>query len=72
MLLQVHHQFKDHTEFVEQRDCAGHDEVREWAKELWISNPPPEGAQFMICNEKSEDFIKTTGGNDECKQRNSN
>ena len=27
MLLQVHHQFKDHTEFVEQRDWLKREEI---------------------------------------------
>ena len=58
MLHQIHHQWPDHTEMVAQKDLSGDfSETREWVKEIKASHPLPQGAQWMMCNEKSEFFV---------------
>jgi len=59
MLLQIHHQFKDKTEMIAQIESKSPNEVSHKIKELNITHPLPIGAQWMICNEKSEHFVKT-------------
>ncbi len=59
MLLQLHHQFKDRTEFVAQRDIQSYSVQRQWIEKMQKEFPLPEGAQWMMCIENSEHFIKT-------------
>jgi len=56
-LLQIHHQFEDHTVMVAQNTISNNAEMRAWEKEVAEDHPLPEGAQWMICNEKSKYFI---------------
>ncbi len=63
-LLQVHHEFKDgvvtvRTEMIAQTVFTTQDALRELIAELKISNPLPDSAQWMICNEDSEYFAMT-------------
>jgi hypothetical protein len=61
MLIQLHHQFKDgHTEMVSQGEWTGNDALRLMIEDAKKSNPPPDGAIWMVCNEKSEKFVWTT------------
>ena len=66
MLYQLHHQFKDgHTEMMAQCDTKEFSSLdREY--HLWVAgvmreHPCPEGAQWLVCNEKSEFFEWATG-----------
>ena len=59
MLIQLHHQFKDHTEFVAQRDIESIAEKRQWIKEMQKEFPVPIDAMWMMCTEGSQHFIKT-------------
>ncbi len=65
MLYQLHHQFKDGrkidgmlTDMRAQSDnIETHKELMAWMEEAKKTQPlPPKGAQWMICNEKSEYF----------------
>ena len=64
MLWQIHHQFKDgHTNFVSQIELGedrdeNHDITRKAIQDAWETNPPPEGAVFIIGNEEWEHFVK--------------
>lgn len=64
-LLQIHHEFKEgqlitiKTEMVAQTEFTTHENLRQLIAELKISNPLPDGAIWMICNEQSEYFAKT-------------
>lgn len=64
MLWQFHHQFKDgHTEMKSQsRDFPETTpevvvEYQAWVRQQVKDFPPPENAQNMVCNEKSEFFV---------------
>ena len=59
ILLQLHWQFKDHTEFVAQHNVADYDTIHKWIKEVQQRHPLPSGAQWMACNEDSKYFVKT-------------
>ena len=65
MLIQIHHQNikePDKTEFILQMELPENHPnkaLRQKFDQLWISDPPPEGHQFMVCNWESEHFIKT-------------
>lgn len=57
-LIQLHHQFKDgHTEMMAQRDIQNSREMRAFSDELMVAHPLPEGAQWLVCNEKSKYFV---------------
>ncbi len=58
-LIQFHHQFKHHTVMVAQDEFTTHDNLRKTLFQLKTSNPCPEGAIWMMCNEKSEHFTMT-------------
>ena len=62
MIWQFHHQFRDgHTEMKSQsKDNMTSEEHREWTRDLVSRFPPPENAQNMVCNEKSEFFVWTS------------
>ena len=58
MLYQVHWQYKDgSTDIRAQKDIGSNDEMKAWIDELWKTQPPPEGAIYMICNERSKHFV---------------
>ena len=60
MLIQLHHQFKDRTEMQAQKDVTNHEEMRSWIAEIKLNNPIPNGAIWMVCNEESKDFVRTS------------
>lgn len=57
-MLQLHHQLKNgHVKVMVQReDPRDNAELREWIKETNQTYPLPEGAIWLLCNEKSEHF----------------
>lgn len=58
MLYQLHWQYKDGTTDIRaQREINSHDEMKEFVKELREEHPLPDGAIWMICNDKSEHFV---------------
>ena len=60
MLYQIHHQFKDgKTEMCTQTemDVYNHDKMRALVNHTRKSHPLPEGAIYMVCNEKSPHFV---------------
>lgn len=56
-LWQLHHQFKDRTEMVAQRPICSEIEMREWQRDVSARHPLPEGAAWMVCNDKSKHFV---------------
>ncbi len=61
MLIQLHHQVKDgHTEMMVQIEWTNHKDLRALVGEANMTHPLPKGAQWMVCNEKSEHFVWTT------------
>jgi len=63
MLMQLHWQFKDgHTEMQLQREINSVNEFRLWVMDAWESHPPPEGAVWLACDEKSEHFVHAPAG----------
>lgn len=69
-LLQLHHQFKNRTEFIAQvdrRDLLSDDAFREWVQELVDRHPLPKGARWMLCNDKSQYFVKQETANEVVK-----
>ena len=56
-LLQLHFQYKDKTEFVEQKLIASVSEMKSWTKNVQENNKLPDGATWMMCNEESEHFV---------------
>ncbi len=64
ILIQLHHQFKTHTEFVAQQDISANspkealNKFKEFLAEMQKAHPPPENARWMACTEESEHFIK--------------
>ena len=62
MIYQLHYQFKDHTEFREQKELNfpehGQKEFHDWIDDALKKHPtPPEGAKWMVCDERSEFFV---------------
>jgi hypothetical protein len=58
MLIQVHHQWPDHTDPIAQFDS---DEVSDYWEEIrgiQDRHPIPEGAIWLVCTESSEFFSK--------------
>lgn len=62
MLLQLHHEFKDHTEMVSQDNINNETEMRAWKKDVQSRHPLPKNAKWMVCNEGSEHFVMTLAG----------
>ena len=59
-LRQVHWQFKDgRTEFVAQREISSNEEMSDFVKDCWRDHPPPQGAVFMVCTERSPHFVSS-------------
>lgn len=58
MLYQLHWQFKDgKTEFIEQSEIRSQVEMRVWENDVVKRHPLPEGAQWLVCTEKSRHFL---------------
>lgn len=62
MLYQLHHQFKDgHTDMRAQKSFdlskSRDSDVRNWTKGVQERHPLPDGANWMICDEKSKHFV---------------
>lgn len=57
-LIQLHHQFKDHTDFVVQQRVGSVEEIKSLIKEMKIKHPLPKEAHWMLCAEDSEYFVK--------------
>jgi hypothetical protein len=70
MLWQLHHQYKDgRTEFCAQTevfDSTPMAEVHEFTRKNMEQFPPPEGAQFLMLNEKHERFVWAVANNNIC------
>jgi len=68
MLYQLHWQFKDGSiEFCSQREFSNdlkgidrHEAMKQFIADTHDSHPLPKDAMWMICNEDSRHFIKTT------------
>ena len=65
MLFQLHWQYIKNcetirTEMKAQREINSISEMQDFCKDTQESHPIPNDAIWMICNEKSELFIKTT------------
>ncbi len=56
-LFQLHWEFSDRTEMKSQSDVSAPEEVRLWTKEVQSEFPLPDGAQWLMVNEKSEHFV---------------
>jgi hypothetical protein len=56
-LIQFHHQFKDHTEMVSQREVANQKDLHAFFNEILISHPLPEGARWLAVPEGSRHFV---------------
>ena len=63
-LYQIHFQFNDRTEMVEQALIHSKREMDDWVNRVESEKPLPEGATWMICNEKSKHFVMTIGDED--------
>lgn len=61
VLLQIHHQFADRTEMIEQYELQSPDDSNRRIAKLKISHPLPKGAHWMICNEQSGFFSMVEG-----------
>jgi len=60
MLYQLHWQFKDGTtEIMAQGSPSDPKEMQEWVRETTKEHPLPEGAKWLMCNEKSKHFVWT-------------
>ncbi len=61
MIWQLHHQFKDgHTEMISQTEIGGEEEKsaeRNWLADTIDKYPLPEGAKWLLVNEKSPFFV---------------
>ena len=58
MLYQLHWQFKDRTtEMRAQNEINTTTEMKAWETRVMQDYPLPKGAQWMLCNEKSEHFV---------------
>lgn len=63
MLYQIHHQNKkdrSKTEFCSQREIETPEDFRKWFEDVKKNMPPPNGFEWLFCNEKSAYFMKTT------------
>lgn len=63
-LQQLHHQNKadrTKTEFCSQKDINSQDEFHFWVKDVTSRFPPPEGWEFLCCNERSKFFLMENG-----------
>ena len=58
MIWQLHWQYRDNTtDMRAQRDINSNDEMRLFVKETQESQPLPNNALWMACNEKSKHFV---------------
>lgn len=56
-LLQIHHQFADHNELLEQNTVKTNVEFNKWFSQVKKEHPLPKGAEYLICAEESEHFV---------------
>ena len=64
-LYQLHHQSKtdrSKTVMIEQNKISNAREMNEWFKEVAERKPPPEGWEWLCCNEKSKYFVMAVPG----------
>ena len=67
MLVQLHHQFKDgHTEMKAQNDIVTNEQMGSWFKEIRGRHPLPDNAQWLVCTDESEHFVKAVYPVGEC------
>jgi len=68
MLFQLHHQslknpektiFCAQFEILKSSYKEERDFMNSFIDDAWENYPPPEGYQFMVCNENSKYFLKT-------------
>ena len=58
MLYQIHWQFDNKTtEMRAQKEINSQEEMKSWWGEVAKDHPLPEGAEWLICNEKSRHFV---------------
>ncbi len=63
MIIQIHWQFKDHTELVSQKDIKDRkNDLQNFVRETREGNALPEGAIWMLCTENSKHFINILQG----------
>ena len=59
--IQIHHQFKNETRVIDEFEPVNADHISLKIEELNETHPLPPGAQWMMCTEGSEFFVKTNG-----------
>ena len=59
ILMQIHHEFADRTEMIEQYEFQSDIDTSRRIEKLKISNPLPVAAHWVICNEESGFFVTT-------------
>ncbi len=62
MIVQIHHQFKNgETKFCGQKNITGdfNRGLDKFRKKLAKSHPLQGGAKWLICSNKSKDFVET-------------
>ncbi len=67
MLMQIHWQNKKDsldTDMRAQREINSKEEMREFIRDAWITQPPPEGYEFLMVEEGSELFVMMKGESD--------
>ena len=63
-LLQLHWQFKDGTtDMRAQKSVENYEEFHNWIKEIKEDQPLPEDAVWLMVQETSRDFVKTSVDN---------
>jgi hypothetical protein len=61
LIWQLHHQFKDHTEFVAQKEFPNKpdpDDFQTWLEGVSERHPLSQGATWLACNEKAPEFMR--------------
>jgi hypothetical protein len=59
MIWQLHHQFKDYTVFVSQKELPDphkFSDADSWLRETQEHHPLPKGAVWLMCNEMAKEF----------------
>ena len=62
MIIQLHHQFKDRTHFMIQRDISDNEEMQAFVMYAKERFPLPVGAVWVACNQESEFFTMEVVG----------
>jgi hypothetical protein len=61
MIWQLHHQFKNHTVFIAQKEFTKKPDPADfqtWFEDVNERHPVSEGAIWLACNEKATEFVK--------------